>query len=380
MIPYGRQSINDDDIQAVVDVLKSPMITQGDVVPAFEQAIASYVGVSHVVAVNSATSALHVSCLALGLGLGDFLWTAPNSFVASANVGIYCGASVDFVDIEPSNYIMSVTSLEEKLKKAELDGKLPKIVMPVHFGGQSADMKEIKKLSIIYGFYIVEDASHAIGGDYQDQKVGSCAYSDITVFSFHPVKIITTGEGGCATTNNPNLHERLQLFRSHGVTRSPSMMKTSSPDPWAYDQVELGFNYRITDFQAALGLSQLRRIDGFVKARHRLAKRYQNHLSDLDIILPVQKTYTSSAYHLFPIQVANRKEVFHKLQASNINVNVHYIPIHIQPFWEERGFKFGDFPNSEEYYSRAISIPLYPDLSEKDQDKVISSLKAYVND
>ena len=380
MIPYGKQNINDEDIQAVVDVLKSPMLTQGEVIPIFEKEISTYVDVQFAVAVNSATSALHISCLALELGPGDLLWTVPNSFVASANVGILCGATVDFVDIDMDTYIMSVSSLEEKLRNADLNGKLPKIVMPVHFGGQSADMKSIKQLSLQYGFSIIEDASHAIGADYLNHKVGSCQFSDITVFSFHPVKIITTGEGGCATTKNQKLYERLKLFRSHGVTRSTDMMVTKSAEPWLYDQIEIGFNYRLTDFQAALGLSQLRRIDFFVSERHRLAKIYHECLSDLEIILPKQFSKCRSAYHLFPIQVKNRKEVFNQLRAKKINVNVHYIPIHTQPFWNTMGFQVGDFPNSEEYYSRAISIPLYPSLSEKDQAHVISSLAASLID
>ena len=379
MIPYGRQHITQADIDAVVDVLKSPFLTQGSQVPAFEQAIASYTGASYGVAVNSATSALHIACLALGLGQGDWLWTVPNTFVASANCGLYCGAQVDFVDIDPVTLNMSVDALSKKLALAKAENRLPKVVIPVHFSGEPCDMAAIHALSQQYGFAIIEDASHAIGGKYQGKPIGNCQYSDITVFSFHPVKIITTAEGGLATTNRADLAEKMQLLRSHGVTRDTNLMTQASEGGWYYQQVDLGFNYRMTELQAALGVSQMTLLDTFVARRHQLAKRYDELLKDLPIILPTRHPENGSALHLYPIQIKaesgkTRKQVFDHLRANDIGVNVHYIPVHTQPYYQVMGFATGDFPNSEAYYQAAISLPLYYDLTEAEQDTVIAVL------
>ena len=379
MIPYGRQHITQADIDAVVDVLKSPFLTQGSQVPAFEQAIASYTGASYGVAVNSATSALHIACLALGLGQGDWLWTVPNTFVASANCGLYCGAQVDFVDIDPVTLNMSVDALSKKLALAKAKSRLPKVVIPVHFSGEPCDMAAIHALSQQYGFAIIEDASHAIGGKYQGKPIGNGEYSDITVFSFHPVKIITTAEGGLATTNRADLAEKMQLLRSHGVTRDTNLMTQPSEGGWYYQQVDLGFNYRMTELQAALGVSQMMLLDTFIARRHQLAKRYDELLKDLPIILPTRHPENGSALHLYPIQVkANsgktRKKVFDHLRANDIGVNVHYIPVHTQPYYQAMGFATGDFPNSEAYYQAAISLPLYYDLTEAEQDTVVAVL------
>ncbi len=375
MIPYSRQSVNDNDINEVIKVLKSEMITQGPIVEKFEKTICSYTSSNYSVLTNSATSALHISCLALGLGKGDILWTSPNSYVASANVGLLCNAIVDFVDIDPQNYNMCPAALSIKLKNAEKLGKLPKIVMPVHFAGQSCDMIEIKKLSEKYGFKIIEDASHAVGGSYNNTKIGSCRFSDITVFSFHPVKIITTAEGGCAITNNDEIFEKLKLLSSHGVTRNPKFMVEKKSDKWVYDQISIGFNYRMSDMNAALGLSQLLRIECFLKKRNKIAKKYFQQLKNIDLKLPKQEDYNFSAFHLFPIQVKNRKRIFELLHQNDIMVNVHYRPIHTQPFWQKRGFKSGLFPNSEFYYSQAISLPIFYDLNDEMQDNVIKVLQ-----
>lgn len=374
MIPYGRQDISDQDIQAVLEVLQSDFLTQGPAVPRFEAAAMAHCDVKHAVAVNSATSALHIACMALDLGPGDILWTVPNTFVASANVGLFCGADVDLVDIDPATYCMSVTALAEKLEAADKIGRLPKVLIPVHFAGQSCDMRAIAELAQKYGVRVIEDASHAIGARYLDQPVGNCAYSDICVFSFHPVKIITTAEGGLATTNDPKLAERMQLHRSHGVTRDPKLMDQATEGGWYYQMVELGYNYRMTEMQAALGVTQFERLDAFVARRNLLAKRYDELLADLPVICPVQNPDNYSAFHLYPIQVENRAQVFAQLRENGIGVNVHYIPVHTQPYWKMRGFKEGDFPNSESYYARAISIPLYFGLSEGDQDKVIEEI------
>ena len=379
MIPYGRQHITQADIDAVVDVLKSPFLTQGSQVPAFEQAIASYTGASYGVAVNSATSALHIACLALGLGQGDWLWTVPNTFVASANCGLYCGAQVDFVDIDPVTLNMSVDALSKKLALAKAENRLPKVVIPVHFSGEPCDMAAIHALSQQYGFAIIEDASHAIGGKYQGKPIGNCQYSNITVFSFHPVKIITTAEGGLATTNRADLAEKMQLLRSHGVTRDTNLMTQASEGGWYYQQVDLGFNYRMTELQAALGVSQMTLLDTFIARRHQLAKRYDELLKDLPIILPTRHPENGSALHLYPIQVKadsgkTRKQVFDHLRANDIGVNVHYIPVHTQPYYQAMGFATGDFPNSEAYYQAAISLPLYYDLTEAEQDTVVAVL------
>jgi UDP-4-amino-4,6-dideoxy-N-acetyl-beta-L-altrosamine transaminase len=381
MIPYGRQDINQSDIDSVINVLKSDFLTQGLQVPLFEKTVSDYCGAEYGVAVNSATSALHIACLSLGLGEGDWLWTSPNSFVASANCGLYCSAKVDFVDIDPKTYNLSTKELEKKLIQAKQDNKLPKIVIPVHFAGQSCDMKRIYSLSKEYGFKIIEDASHAIGGMYLDQPIGGCQYSDITVFSFHPVKIITTAEGGLATTNNKELSARMQLFRSHGVTRDPELMTKKSEGSWYYQQVELGFNYRMTELQAALGVSQMKRLDEFVTLRHKRQKRYDELLKNLSVVTPYQDMDSYSALHLYPIQIQTekvkntRKEIFEALQKNDIGVNVHYIPVHTQPYYENMGFKKGDYPNAESYYESAISIPLFHAITFEQQDQVIAALE-----
>ena len=381
MIPYGKQDINQQDIDAVLEVLQSDFLTQGPQVPLFEKTVADYCGAKYGVAVNSATSALHIACLALGLGEGDTLWTSPNTFVASANCGLYCGARVDFVDIDPKTYNMCADKLEQKLIQAKADNKLPKIVIPVHFAGQSCDMQRIHQLSQQYGFKIIEDASHAIGGKYLDKPVGGCQYSDITVFSFHPVKIITTAEGGLATTNQPGLAEKMQLLRSHGVTRDPKLMTKESEGGWYYQQVDLGFNYRMTELQAALGVSQMTRLGDFVATRHHLQERYDELLKDLPVITPFQNPDAYSALHLYPIQIEldkvtkSHKQIFEELRQNGIGVNLHYIPVHTQPYYQEMGFKQGDFPNAEKYYSRAISIPMFQGLTLEMQNQVVETLK-----
>jgi UDP-4-amino-4,6-dideoxy-N-acetyl-beta-L-altrosamine transaminase len=382
VIPYGKQNISDADIEAVVNVLKSDFLTQGPQIPLFEQSVSDYCGSNYSIAANSATSALHISCLALGLGKGDWLWTSPNSFVASANCGLYCGAQVDFVDIDSNTYNISISELEQKLINAKLEKKLPKILVAVHFAGQSCDMKIIRSLSREYGFFIIEDASHAIGGKYRGEYVGSCKYSDISVFSFHPVKIITTAEGGIATTNSAELAKKMRIYLSHGITRDKSLMESKDNSPWLYEQVDLGFNYRMTELQAALGISQLKKINEFVVKRHLLKKRYDLLLSNLPVIRPYQSKECYSSFHLYPIRfdlsgqnTKYRKQVFNKLRKNNIGVNVHYIPIHTQPYYMKLGFKIGDFPNSEEYYESAISLPLFSSMTFEQQDEVISALK-----
>ena len=381
MIPYGKQDINLADINSVIDVLQSDFLTQGPQTPLFEKTLVDYCGVNYGVAVNSATSALHIACLALGLGGGDWLWTSPNSFVASANCGLYCDAKIDFVDIDPKTHNLSVTELERKLIQAKQENKLPKVVIPVHFSGQSCNMKKIHFLSQEYGFKIIEDASHAIGGKYLEKPIGGCQYSDITVFSFHPVKIITTAEGGLATTNSKELAEKMRLFRSHGITRDKSLMTRDPDGDWYYQQVGLGFNYRMTELQAALGISQMQRLDEFVAKRHILQERYDLLLSDLPIIEPYQDKDNYSALHLYPIQIdlnkvsKNREQIFNVLRENGIGVNVHYIPIHTQPYYLQFGFIEGDFPNSESYYNRTISIPLFHTMTAEQQDEVLDVLK-----
>ncbi|BCN92692.1 UDP-4-amino-4,6-dideoxy-N-acetyl-beta-L-altrosami ne transaminase [Thiomicrorhabdus immobilis] len=381
MIPYGKQDINQDDIAAVLDVLNSDFLTQGPQVPLFEKTVADYCDAQFGVAVNSATSALHIACLALDLGEDDIIWTSPNTFVASANCGLYCGAKVDFVDIDPQTYNLCADKLEQKLIKAKSQNKLPKIVIPVHFAGQSCDMKRIHQLSQEYGFSIIEDASHAIGGKYLDKPIGDCQYSDITVFSFHPVKIITTAEGGLVTTNQPGLAEKMQLLRSHGVTRDPKLMTKESEGGWYYQQVDLGFNYRMTEMQAALGVSQMQRLDEFVAKRHQLQQRYDELLQDFPVITPYQSLDAYSALHLYPIQIEldkvnkSHKQIFKDLRQNGIGVNLHYIPVHTQPYYQNMGFKLGDFPNAENYYSRAISIPMFQGLTFDMQDQVVDTLK-----
>ncbi|MBE0472434.1 MAG: UDP-4-amino-4,6-dideoxy-N-acetyl-beta-L-altrosamine transaminase [Methyloprofundus sp.] len=381
MIPYGKQDINQADIDSVVAVLQSDFLTQGPQVPLFEKTVAAYCGAQHAIAVNSATSALHIACLALDLGEGDTLWTSPNTFVASANCGLYCGAKVDFVDIDPYTYNMCADKLEQKLIQAQTQNKLPKIVIPVHFAGQSCDMRRIHQLGQQYGFKIIEDASHAIGGKYLDKPIGGCQYSDITVFSFHPVKIITTAEGGLATTNQPGLAEKMQLLRSHGITRDEKLMTKESEGGWYYQQVELGFNYRMTELQAALGVSQMARLDEFVAIRHQLQQRYDELLKNLPVITPYQSPDSYSALHLYPIQISldkvkkSHKQVFDQLRQNGIGVNLHYIPVHLQPYYQNMGFKQGDYPNAENYYKQAISIPMFQGLTFEMQDQVVEELK-----
>lgn len=379
MIPYGRQSISAADVQAVVDVLQSDFLTQGPVVPAFEQALAGLTGARHSVAVNSATSALHVACLALGLGPGDFLWTVPNTFLASANCARYCGAEVGFVDIDPGTWNMSAPALAQRLAEAERERRLPKIVVPVAFGGQSCDMRSIKSLADRYGFAVIEDASHAVGATYAGRPVGCGEFADITIFSFHPVKIVTSAEGGIATTQDDRLASRMQLFRSHGMTRDPALMEGESEGGWYYEQIELGYNYRMTELQAALGLSQLERLHQFVERRHQLATRYAALLDGLPLDMQHCLNDAHSALHLFPVRLHDtrrRRDVFDALRAAGIGVNVHYIPVHLQPYYRRLGFARGDFPVAEAYYAGAITLPMYPDLTEAMQDHVVDALKA----
>ncbi len=382
MIPYGRQQITDDDIEAVVRVLNSNYLTQGPYTQFFEQKIMSYCNARYAIAVNSATSALHISCLALGVGVGDSVWTSPITFVASANCARYCGADVDFVDIDPHSYNMCIDKLTEKLECAEKLNKLPKVVIPVHMCGQSCDMAKIFALSQKYGFKIIEDASHAIGAKYLNNPVGSCQYSDITVLSFHPVKIITSGEGGMALTNNVEISKRLKLLRSHGVTRE-SLEMTSQPmeETWQYQQISIGYNYRMTDIHAALGVSQMDRLDAYVAIRKRIADTYDCKLKELPIIMPQRADYTNSAWHLYVIRIDNdrtdrrQKEVLHALHNMGVAATIHYIPVYRQPYYESLGYKKGYCPQAERYFSEAMSIPIFPGLSEKDQLEVVGSLE-----
>ena len=377
-IPYGRQNITEEDIEAVVNVLRSDFLTQGPFVPMFEQKLCEYTGAKHSVAVNSCTSALHIACLALELGSGDILWTSPITFVASANCALYCGATVDFVDIETDTVLMSVEKLKEKLKLAKKNGKLPKIVMPVHFSGQSCDMKEIHLLSQQYGFKIIEDAAHAIGAKYHNNIVGDCRYSDITVFSFHPVKIITTGEGGVAMTNSSYLSEKMQLLRSHGIVKNHTKMIDKSKDSWYYEQVDLGFNYRMTEFQAALGISQLKKLDFFINERSKIAKQYDSEFNNLPIQTIKQNKYTKSAHHLFVIRVNDgektRDKLFKYLIENNVLVNLHYIPVYRQPYYN--AFEYERLPNAERYYKTTLSIPIFPLIKQHEIGKI---LKLIVN-
>jgi UDP-4-amino-4,6-dideoxy-N-acetyl-beta-L-altrosamine transaminase len=382
MIPYGRQDISQSDIDAVVAVLQSDFLTQGPAVPKFEQTIATYVGATHAVAVNSATSALHIACLALGLQRGDYLWTSPITFVASANCAIYCGATVDFVDIDPGTYNLCPQALEKKLVLAEREGRLPKIVVPVHLCGQSCDMAAIHALAQRYGFYVIEDASHAIGGRYKGEVVGNCRYSDITVFSFHPVKIITTGEGGMATTNNADLAERMIRHRSHGITSKAEFVKSRpAGEIWNYQQIDIGFNYRITDIHATLGQSQFQRLDEFVQRRHEIARRYNQAFASLPVITPWQNPGVYSSYHLYPIRIREalcgktQRQVYGALHKAGIGVNLHYIPVYRQPYYVAMGFENGYCPEAELYYREAISLPMFPSLSDAEQDMVIAVLR-----
>ena len=384
MISYGHQSVSEEDIQAVVDVLRSSFITQGPVGIKFEEAICKYTDSEYAVSANSGTSALHLACRALGLGAGDILWTSPITFVASANCALYCGADVDFVDIDAQTYNISIKALEEKLKLAEKKNCLPKIIVPVHMCGLSCDMEAIAALSKQYGFYIVEDACHAIGGRYQDKLIGSCRYSDITVFSFHPVKTMTTGEGGIATTNQKDLAEKMTLLRSHGITRDPEKMTQESDGAWYYQQIELGYNYRMTDIQAALGISQLKRLDDFVRRRNEIAYRYDELFADLPLQAQCRPEGPSSAMHLYVIRLdksrldKSRLQIINELHEEGVGVHVHYIPVHTQPWYQQIGFKNGDFPEAERFYEEAISVPIYPDLQEDELFTIVDALHRVV--
>lgn len=381
MIPYGKQHIQQSDIDAVVEVLTSDFLTQGPQVPAFESAVADKVGAKHALAVNSATSALHIACLALGLGKDDWLWTTPVTFVASANCGLYCGAEVDFVDIDPKTYNISVSALKDKLEKASSEKRLPKVLVVVHLCGQPCEMQEIKLLADNYGVKVIEDASHAIGGKYQNEYIGNGGYSDITVFSFHPVKIITSAEGGMALTNSDELAGKMNLLRSHGITREPDLMTHEPDGPWYYQQVDLGFNYRMTELQAALGFSQLERLDEYVARRHEIAERYDELLRNLPVTVPWQHPDSYSGLHLYVIRLnlaempVNHREVFESLREQGIGVNLHYIPVHTQPYYQQFGFKAEDFPEAMAYYHEAISLPMYPNLSGDEQHSVVKALK-----
>jgi len=377
-IPYGRQDIDADDIAAVVAALRSDFLTQGPQVPAFEAAIRAWTGAAHAVAVNSATSALHIACMALGLGPGDVLWTVPNTFVASANCALYCGATVDFVDIDPERFTLCPQALAVRLAAAAASGRLPKVIVPVHLTGQSADMAAIAALARAHGVRVIEDASHSIGACHEGRPVGDGRYSDITVFSFHPVKIVTTAEGGVATTNDPRLARAMELARSHGITRDPAEMTEPPHGPWYYQQVTLGYNYRMTELQAALGVSQMRRLDALVARRRALADRYDRLLADLPLARPWRAPDVDSAWHLYVIRVApdRHRALFDHLRGQVIGVNLHYIPVHLQPYYRAMGFAPGQFPAAEDYYARAISIPLYPGLTEADQDRVVAELRA----
>ena len=380
MIPYGRQEITDADVDAVITTLRSDHLTQGPRVPAFEAALAAQTGAAHGVAMNSATSALHVACLALGLGPGDWLWTSPITFVASANCALYCGASVDFVDIDPLTYNLCPQALAAKLEVAKREGRLPKVVVPVHLCGQPCDMAAIHALAQRYGFKIIEDASHAVGGSYRGEPVGSGRYSDVTIFSFHPVKIITTAEGGMAMTNDAELADRMARLRSHGITRDPAQMTHAPDGAWYYQQIDLGLNYRMTELQAALGLSQLQRLQPYVARRHELAHRYDSLLADLPVQTPWQHPDSYSGLHLYVIRIKpsatqTRAQVFEALRNQGIGVNVHYIPVHTQPYYQRLGFRSGSYPQAEAYYSQAISLPMYATLTEAQQDVVVKALR-----
>lgn len=380
MIPYGRQNVNQEDVDAVVRVLQSDYLTQGPTVPLFEDSVIAHCGARHALAVNSATSALHIACLALGLGPGDWLWTTPITFVASANCALYCGAQVSFVDIDPLTYNLCPDALEQKLLRAQTENRLPKIVIPVHLCGQPCDMQRIHALAQKFGFKIIEDASHAIGGKYLGAPIGNCRFSDITVFSFHPVKIITTAEGGMAVTNSNNLFESMGLLRSHGITRDVQQMTHAPDGPWYYQQVALGFNYRMTDLQAALGVSQMHRLVEFVAQRHVIAHRYEQLLSELPVTLPWQRPDSYSGLHLYVIRLQteriarSQREIFEQLRNQGIGVNLHYIPVHTQPYYARMGFSSEDYPQAMRYYAQAISLPMYPGLTQAMQEQVVNAL------
>ena len=385
MIYYGKQSIDEADIQAVEEVLRSDFLTQGPTIEKFERSVAAYCGVKYAVAVTNATSALHIACLAAGLGKGDILWTSPITFVASANCGLYCGASVDFVDIDEKTYNMSVNALVEKLRQAKKENRLPKIVVPVHLAGQSCDMRRIRELSETYGFTVLEDASHGVGADYLKTKVGSCTFSDMAVFSFHPVKIITTGEGGMVLTNDKTLYERLILYRSHGITRDPAKMTYEADGPWYYQQIALGFNYRMTDMQAALGYSQMTRLDAFVARRRELAARYDELLKDMPLTTPYVLEGANPSWHLYIVRVdfsrltKTKKQVFEEMKVQGVALNLHYIPVHTQPYYQALGYRSEDFPNAMTYYAEAFTLPLYYRLTEQQQAEVVNALENALN-
>jgi UDP-4-amino-4,6-dideoxy-N-acetyl-beta-L-altrosamine transaminase len=384
-IPYARQDISQQDVDAVVEVLLSDWLTQGPTIERFEKAVATYCGVKYAVAVSSATAGLHIACLGLDLSQGDILWTSPNTFVSSANCALYCGASIDFVDIDPRTYNLSVNELEDKLNLAQHEGKLPKVVIPVHFAGQSCEIERIYALSKQYGFQIIEDAAHSIGGKYQEKPIGCCQYSDLVVFSFHPVKIVTTGEGGMVLTNREDLYQKLIRLRTHGITRNADLMDNLSHGSWYYQQIELGYHYRMTDIQAALGVSQMTRLDEFVKRRHHLVQRYNRLLQDLPLTLPWQHLDTYPSWHLYVIRLnldkisKSHRQIFEELRQVGIGVNLHYIPMHTHPYYQNLGFRWGDFPAAEAYYKEAISLPLYPGLTEVSQDRVVKILQEVIS-
>ena len=382
MIYYGKQSINEEDIKGIEEVLRSDFLTQGPAIERFERTVADYCGAKYAVAVCNATAALHIACLSAGLGMDDLLWTSPITFVASANCGRYCGADVDFVDIDEKTYNMSAVALEEKLQRARRDNNLPKVVIPVHLAGQSCDMARIKELSEEYGFTIIEDASHAVGADYLNTKVGSCSFSDMVVFSFHPVKIITTGEGGMVLTNNHELYEKLLLYRSHGITRNPAKMTHASDGAWYYQQIVLGCNYRMTDIQAALGTSQMTRLDAFVARRRELAARYDDLLQELPLVTPHVMEGANPSWHIYVVRVAfgqiskTKQQLFEVMKEQGIMLNLHYIPVHRQPYYEKLGFRQGDFLQSEKYYEEAFTLPLYYDLTNDEQEQIVNALRS----
>lgn len=382
MIPYGKHHITQDDIDEVVKVLKSDFITQGPKIPEFENIICEYTGSNYAIAVNSATSGLHIACRALDLGKGDILWTSPITFVASANCALYCDADIDFVDIDPETYNLCPEALEQKLVQAKKQNKLPKVVIPVHLAGQSCDMEKIYELSKEYSFKIIEDASHAIGGRYKGDKIGNSRFSDITIFSFHPVKIITSAEGGMAVTNNAKLAEKMEMLRTHGITRNNLLMKGTPDGPWYYEQIDLGFNYRMSDIHAALGVSQMKRLDEYIEKRHDIVEKYNTSFQGLPMKTPFQKHDTFSSFHLYIIRIENVLDDITKLKKFHMNlidkkigVNLHYIPVHMHPYYKEKGFKVGDFPQAEKYYREAVSLPIYPNLTEENQNIVIEEVK-----
>tara|TARA_Y100001968_G_C19438328_1_gene761073 strand:+ start:1173 stop:2345 length:1173 start_codon:yes stop_codon:yes gene_type:complete len=383
-LPYGKQTVTQQDIDSVIEVLKSPFITQGPKIEAFEKAVSQSVGSLHAIATNSATSALHLACLAVGLGKGDWLWTTPTTFVASANCALYCGANVDFVDIDPLTGLISISELEKKLELAKKRGNLPKVLVPVHLCGTPCDMKYISKLANIYGFIVIEDASHAIGASYEDHKIGNCAFSKITIFSFHPVKIITTGEGGMAMTNDNDLASEMTKLRSHGIVKNQNYFIEEPAGVWSYEQQLLGYNYRITDIQAALGISQLKRLDQIVTERRRILSTYRENLNkSLISLLKVPPNVKTSAHlavvRLIGLTQENHKRVFEQMREQKIGVQLHYQPVHLQPFYKRMGFKIGDFPESEMYATSAISLPIYPGLTDSSQDRVISTIEKIIN-